>query len=421
MTSGGAPSQPAGPAKRRRILFLTPQLPHPPRQGTAIRNYNLIAQVAARHDVALLSFARDGQLDPGPLAQFCQPLVTVRVPVRPLPARLRTLLASSAPDMAHRLHSPAYASALRDTLASTSCDILQIEGIELAPYALLAREWLGERTPALVFDDHNAEYLLQKRAYQADIRHPRRWPAALYSLAQWRRLARFERHVCHVADAVLATSQADAQALRRLLPDLEPVIVPNGVDVARHHPDLPDSIPLEHPAVVFTGKMDYRPNVDAMLWFHGQVWPIVRAQSPKARLYVVGQSPHPRLSVLHRDPSTILTGYVDDILPYFGGADVYVAPLRIGGGTRLKVLEALAAGLPLVATQLGVEGIGLVPGEHAILADTPQAFAQAVLSLLRDPARGRTLGTAARRFVFAHYDWRQIALRLEPVYASLGR
>lgn len=418
MTPEGAPAQPSGPPRRRRILFLTPQLPYPPRQGTAIRNYNLIAQVAARHDVALLSFKRDPHARAGPLSRFCRPLATVPPPTRPLSARLRTLLASSAADMAHRLRSPAFAQALRELLASHVFDILQIEGIELAPYGLLVREWLGARAPALVFDDHNAEYLLQRRACETDLRNPRRWPTALYSLVQWRRLARFERRVCHQADAVLATSVADAQALRQLLPSLRPVVVPNGVDVARYHPDLPDSLPLEHPAVVFTGKMDYRPNVDAMLWFHQQVWPAVRAHVPEAWLYVVGQSPHPRLRALHHDPHTVLTRYVDDDLPYFGGADVYVAPLRIGGGTRLKVLQAMAAGRALVATRLGVEGIEVVSGQHALLADTPQAFAQAVASLLRDPARGRALGAAARQFVLAHYDWQEIAFRLEPVYAS---
>jgi len=322
--------------------------------------------------------------------------------------------------MARRLRSPTFAGALRELLTSHVFDILQIEGIELAPYGLLVREWLGARAPALIFDDHNAEYLLQRRACETDLRNPRRWPAALYSLAQWRRLARFERRVCREADAVLATSVADAQALSQLLPSLKPVVVPNGVDVARYHPDLPNSLPLEHPAVVFTGKMDYRANVDAMLWFHQQVWPAVRARVPEAWLYVVGQSPHPRLRALHRDPRTVLTGYVDDDLPYFGGADVYVAPLRIGGGTRLKVLQAMAAGRALVATRLGVEGIDVASGQHALLADTPRAFAQAVASLLRDPARGRALGAAARQFVLAHYDWQEIALRLEPVYASLG-
>ncbi len=409
--------------KRRRILFLTPQVPYPPEQGPAIRNYNLIVQVATRHDVALLSFAdeRNGATDAGPLQDLCAPLRIVPVPTRSMQNRLRTLLMTPSPDMAFRLFSQEYAAALQDLLARESFDIIQVEGIELARYGLMVRQWLKERAPAIVFDDHNAEYLLQRRSFETDLRHPKRWAAALYSLIQWRRLARFERTVCRLSDAVVAVSEADAQALNQLVAWLTPLVVPNGVDIARYTPDLADSLPLQHPAIVFTGKMDFRPNVDAMLWFHRHVWPLVRNDVPAAHLWVVGKSPHRHLRSLHDDPSVTVTGYVPDILPYFGGADVYVVPLRIGGGTRLKVLEAMSAGLPLVSTTLGVEGLGLVSGEHALLADAPSAFADAVISLLQNDQKCDALGKAARDFILDRYGWRRIAPLLEPLYASLPK
>lgn len=406
---------------RRRILFLTPQMPYPPEQGAAIRNYNLIVQVAAQHDVALLSFAQEIDQDAGPLAEICRPLVRVPMPPeRSARERLRALLTTDKPDMALRLYAPAYAQALRELLTREPFDIVQVEGLELACYLPLVRQWLGERAPRLILDEYNAEYLLQWRAFEADLRSLRRLPTTLYSLVQWRRLERFERTVCRQADRVLAVSEADAEALRRLVKGLDPVVVPNGVDTTRYHPGLPDSLPLEHPALLFTGKMDFRPNTDACLWFHRHVWPLVRART-QARLYIVGKNPPARLKPLWDDPSVTVSGYVPDILPYFGGADVYIAPLRIGGGTRLKVLEAMAAGLPLVSTTLGVEGIALSPGRHALLADTPVAFAEAILSLLADPERRQALGAAARQFVLEHYDWRLIAPRLAPVYASLER
>ncbi len=406
-------------ATRRRILFLTPQMPYPPEQGAAIRNYNLIVQVAAQHEVALLSFAQDASQDAGPLGGPCRPLVRVPMPPeRSAGERLRTLFTTGKPDMALRLYSPAYAQALRELLTTEAFDVVQVEGIELACYLPLVRQWMGARAPRLILDEYNAEYLLQQRAFETDLRSLRRFPTALYSLIQWRRLMRFERGVCRQADRVLAVSEADADVLRRLVGGLEPVVVPNGVDTLRYHPGLPDSLPLEHPALLFTGKMDFRPNTDACLWFHRHVWPLVRAGAHQARLYVVGKNPPPRLKPLLDDPSVTVSGYVSDILPYFGGADVYIAPLRIGGGTRLKVLEAMSAGLPLVSTTLGVEGVSLLPGEHALLADTRQAFAEAILSLLGDPARRQALGAAARQFVLEHYDWRLIVPRLAPVYAS---
>ncbi|HUV93701.1 MAG TPA: glycosyltransferase [Anaerolineae bacterium] len=449
MSPRPGPAAAADSIGKRRILFLTPQLPYPPEQGTAIRNYNLIKEISRRHRVALLSFTDGGHPrdNVGPLHTLCDPLVTVPTPRRSIGDRLRILLTTCAPDMARRLYSPAFAAALRELVDAEEFDIIQVEGIELAAYALMIRGWVDRRgpakhrgfdegngtdltkprsqdrrrhrRPALVFDDHNAEYLLQRRHFETDLGNPRRWPAALYSLIQWRRLRRFERQVCRQADAVLAVSEADAQALTRLLPGLEPAVIPNGVDLARHHPGLPDSLPLQHPAVLFTGKMDYRPNVDAMLWFHESVWPLIRAHLPQAHLYVVGKQPHPRLASLGQESGVTITGYVADILPYFGGADVYVVPLRVGGGTRLKVLEAMSAGLPLVSTTLGVEGVGLTPGQHALLSDTPQGFAHAVLALLRDPEHGRALGMAARRLVVNRYGWGHIVARLEPLYASL--
>lgn len=412
----------AAGAGRQRILFLTPQLPYPPEQGTAIRNYNLLRQVASRHEVALLSFdsregdgLRDHPSRVGPLSAFCRPLRVIPVPRRSPADRLRTLLTSSLPDMAFRLYAPAFVQALREIVSQERYDIVQIEGIELARYGLLLREWLGAAAPRVILDEHNAEYLLQRRAFETDLAHPGRWPAALYSLVQWSRLAHFERRACRAATAVAACSEADARALQALVPGLEVLVVPNGVDTERYQPGIPDSLPLQHPAIVFTGKMDFRPNVDGVLWFYERVWPTVRATVRDVRFYVVGQSPHQRLDPLRADPQVTITGYVPDILPYFGGADVYIVPLRIGGGTRLKVLEAMSSGLPIVSTTLGAEGIELTPGQHALLADEPEAFARAVLSVLQDRDRAH-LGLAAGQRAREVYDWRSIALRLEGLY-----
>jgi sugar transferase (PEP-CTERM/EpsH1 system associated) len=408
---------------KRSVLFLTPQLPYPPEQGTALRNFNLIAQIAQHHNVALLTFAERGvdRAQAGPLNEICSVLEIVPIPPRTTGDRLRTLLTTGEPDMARRLASGHFAGALRHMVRVHSFDVIQIEGIEMAPYGLMIRQWLGQRSPPIVFDDHNAEYVLQQRAFETDSRRVLRWPAALYSAIQWRRLERFERQICGRSDAVVAVSSDDARALRRLVHFLDPIVVPNGVDVARYHPGLPDSLSLERPSVLFTGKMDFRPNVDAMLWFHRKVWPAVRKQVPEARLYVVGKSPHPRLAALSDDPSVIVTGYVPDILPYFGGADACIVPLRVGGGTRLKVLEAMAAGVPLLSTTLGAEGIDLEPGEHALIADAPDDFAESLVQLLSDLRLARTMAAAARRLVEQKYDWKQIAPLLEPVYASLSR
>ncbi len=429
-----------------RILFLTPQLPYPPQQGTAMRNYGLMQGLSERHQVSLLSFIEPGQSleGAGPLLASCQRVETVPAPParRPLRRALHTFT-HRLPDMALRLASPAFAERLADWLAREAFDVVHVEGLEMAPYLdlLLDDSTPGGRQPAsaptlIVFDDHNCEYMLQKRYAQVDARIPRRWPGALYSSMQWRKLRPYEASVCRGAHHVLAVSQRDAEALKALVTGLDATVIPNGIDTDLYRPDqrsnqLTDQ-PTDHPpTLVFTGKMDFRPNVDAVTWFADAIWPRVRAEVPEAHFYVVGQRPHPRLDRLRGDPSLTLTGWVEveDMRAYIARATVYVAPLRMGSGTRLKLLEAMALGKAIVSTRLGAEGLvtfsdatprPVGDGRELVLVDDddPLAFADAVVALLRDPARRASLGAAARTFVKAHYDWRVIIPRLEALYAQ---
>ncbi|HIQ04824.1 MAG TPA: glycosyltransferase [Anaerolineae bacterium] len=409
--------------RRLRILMLTPQLPYPPHQGTSIRNYNLLAHLARHHDVELLSFLQPGDnlFSTSPLWQVCRWIETVPAPHRTLRQRVWTTLSSRWPDMALRLASLAMEARLEVLLTVGEYDVVQIEGIEMARYSHIVRRRARKDT-LLVFDDHNAEYLLQKRTFLTDLRHPRRWLGALYSLVQWQKLVHYEREMCRMADHVLAVSEADATALRQLLPDLSVIIVPNGVDVhyyADYKPATGTSTrPLAPHALVFTGKMDFRPNVDAVLWLSHEVLPLVQRQIPDAHFYVVGQKPHRRLRSLAHTSSITITGWVEDVRPYIAGAAVYVVPLRMGGGTRLKLLEAMAMGKAIVSTGLGAEGFDVTDGRELLLADEPAAFADAVVSLLRDPDWRSRLGQQASAFARAHYDWESIVPRLEALYSS---
>jgi sugar transferase (PEP-CTERM/EpsH1 system associated) len=408
-------------ADSKRILFLTPQLPFPPEQGGAIRNYHLIAQASTRYRIGILSLT-EGEPLPEHLAALravCDHVETVPAPVRTRGQRLRDLFTTREPDMARRLATDAYASALRRLLALEHYDIVQVEGMEMACYGLLIPDWPDAGAPAVVFDDLNAEFLLQRRACLTDLRRPRRWPQAAYSAIQSARLRRYERLVCERADATVAVSELDAEAIAGLAWSVTPLVVPNGVDTQGYRVDLPDILPLRHPNLVFTGKMDFRPNVDAMRWFCAEAWPEVRRNVPGVHLYIVGKQPHAEVQALAQDADITVTGYVPDILPYFGGADVYIVPLRVGGGTRLKVLEAMASGLAMVSTRLGAEGIDLTHGEHAMLADTPSDFAEATVRLLQDPALRQALGARARAQAEARYDWRQIVPRLYSLYERL--
>ena len=409
-----------------RILFLTPQLPYPPHQGTTIRNYNIIANLPPRHEIHLLSFVRSqDEIDAAtPLHQHCRSIEGIPAPRRSSLKRFLSLFLSPLPDMALRLPSVEFQARLATTMRRVPFDIVQIEGIEMAQaWMLEIGNWkldYGTGLPTSVFDDHNAEYVLQQRAFETDIRQPRRWIGALYSFIQWKKLSRYEALVCRLADRVVAVSEADKTALQRLVPGLKVTVVPNAVDVEYYtSADIRPS-PLPPRSLIFTGKMDFRPNVDAVLWFCQEVLPLVRRKLPDVRFYIVGQSPHRRVLRLADDPAVTITGYVDDARSYIASACVYVVPLRIGGGTRLKVLEAMAMGKPIVSTSLGCEGFeGLVPGRELSLADTPEEFAQRVIELLDDASRRERLGRAARRFVEERYDWRLIVPKLEQIYEKL--
>ena len=400
-----------------KLLLLTPQLPYPPHQGTTIRNYNLVRRLAERHEVHLLSFVLQAgeEQTAAPLAEACRSLCTVVAPQRSTRRRLASLLTSRLPDMALRLPSTEFHAELRVALEREDFDVVQVEGIEMAQYGLAWRR--PDRRPLWVFDDHNAEYVLQRRAFETDVRRPRRWPAAAYSWIQWRRLTAYERLACHQMDRVVVCSEADRAALQSIMPGLVATIIPNGVDSAYFRSDAArgePSLPLH--SLAFTGKMDFRPNIDAVVWFVREVWPAIRAQVPDARFYIVGQKPHLRVAALADEPGVTVTGAVDDVRPYIAGAAVYVVPLRIGGGTRLKILEAMAMGRPLVSTTIGCEGFPLTSGRQLVMADRPADFAAACVDLLRDPEKGAALGREGRQFVECQYDWASIVPLFDRVY-----
>ncbi|MGH2351944.1 MAG: glycosyltransferase, partial [Chloroflexota bacterium] len=407
-----------------KLLFVTPQLPWPPSQGTALRNFHLLKAAAGRHEVDLLSFAdltpwpaptagpltpnhsptrgegsptyhppprpakRAGKGSPttagppasvppsrvgrggrgvGPLSDLCRRIETVPVPRRPTTLRLRDLTLGWA-DMERRLWSPAFAARLAEMLRTGRYDAVQLEGFEVAGYLLgpaaLRAEAHGlapwqtinselatrnselprRQAPRLIFDDHNAEYRLQESAARIDRANPRRWVRAAYSALQARRLRAREALFCAAADACLAVSVEDAQALEVIVPGLGPTVVPNGVDVEA----MPAPRPGAEPSLFFSGKLDYRPNIDACEWLVERVLPRVRTRFPAARVVLAGRDPAPPVQRLARQGVEVTGALADDELARRRAeAWVYVVPMRMGSGVRFKVLEAMAAGVPL--------------------------------------------------------------------------
>lgn len=405
-----------------RLLFLTPQRPNRTRQGAAIRNWNLIAHLAQRHEVDLLTFGEAGgeeRVRPGSPDEPWRTIISVPAPRRTWRRRLRVLALSGRADMADRLWSPPFAARLREILRAGEYDIVQGEGIELARYLLLIRMARGGHAgPLLVFDDHNAEYVLQRRAAATDVRAFQHWPRAGYSLIQWRRLRAFERRALRACDLTVCVSEADAAALQALAPERPLVVAPNGVDTVYYARERVADRATPRFDLAFSGTLDYRPNIDAVGWFVEEVWPRLRARRPgqPLRLALIGRNPAPEVTRLVLRDGVVVTGSVADDRPYFAGATVYILPMRYGGGVRLKLLNALAMRCAVVATRAGCEGVPVRDDEHLLLADDAEAFAAAAGRLLDDADLRARLGAAGRALVEREYDWGAIVARLEAGY-----
>ena len=401
-----------------KILLLTPDIPYPSESGAAIRNWGIIKGLAqAGHELTLLSFSERAQdAASEPLRRRCQAVHALPLPRRSKASRLAALLASSRSDMEARLASDEFALKLRHLLRRETYDIVQFSGLELGGYLDLI---LTEKNEAsLVYDALNAEADLQRVIARVDRRLPKRWHAMLYSSIQARRLRAFEGRVCCAVDAVIAVSEEDREILSAYR-GAPITLMANGIHAADYAPKA--GAPQARHQLVFTGKMDYRPNVDAVEWFCQAVLPLARRQLPDLCLTVVGRNPHPRLRALQSSGDIELTGWVESVLPYLHGAALYVVPLRMGSGTRLKLLQAMAAGCAVVSTSIGAAGLNDEARRGIVIADTAAAFAQTVLELLNDHARRENMGALARQQAKKYYDWQALLPTLLELYARLGR
>ncbi len=396
-----------------KILFLAPYAPYPPRGGGQQRMYQMLRLVAEQHDVHLLTFVanRESAAALAPLRAFCT-VHTIQAPVHSIERRLRTLLTSTVPDMALRGSDEQFVQALRYLLESAQFDVVQAESIEMVQYGRLKSS--SERSPLWVYDAFNAEYLIQRRAFLTDIGSIRRMPVAAYSLIQWLKLRAYEQSLARRFDLALTVSLDDQAHLGRLAPGLASAVVPNGVDIEFFQAaDAPETEPM----VLFTGTLDYRPNIDAVSWFVREVWPVLHAKRPTLRFSVVGQRPTPELRELGRVPGVEIVGPVDDIRPWFGRSVIYVLPMRVGGGVRLKLLETWSMQVPCVTTTMGAEGVaGFVAGDHALIADDVQSFARQVERLLDDPLERLRIARAGRALVTERYEWRSIVAHMVEVW-----
>ncbi len=290
-------------------------------------------------------------------------------------------------------------------------DVVQFELAPMAGYAEACAS--NGECPVLCLDEHNIEYDIVRRTASGEVSALRR----AYSNIEWRKVRREERYAWSHLDGCTLTSARDQAMLLSDEPLAHTAVVPNGVDLSFFRPS-PLRAPDEAPSLLFFGAMDYFPNTDAMTFFLDEVFPLLLAKYPRLRVSIVGRKP-PESLVARQSPNVEVTGLVDDVRPWLDRADVVIAPLRIGGGTRLKILEAMSMGKAVVSTTLGAEGLAVVPERDLLIGDDGPGLAAQIGRALDDPELARRLGAAARAVVVAGYSWRRAVERLSSFHAEL--
>ena len=387
-----------------RILWLKTELLHPVDKGGKIRTYYMLKELKREHHVTYLTLD-DGTATADERAkatEYCHELICIPQARREkfTPGfyfELLLNLASPRPYAIKKYESAAMLSKITELEREQAFDLLVCDF--LAPAANVPR---ALNKPAVLFQ-HNVEAMIWKRHYEVQANPIKK----AYLYGQWQKMRRFEQEMCGRFDCVIAVSADDREQMKREYGAQAVFDVPTGVDTEFFRPS--GAIEAAKHGIVFTGSMDWLPNEDAIRYFMREIMPLIKKKVPDASLTVVGRNPPSSLVDLSKeDPSLVITGRVDDVRPYIERAAAYVVPLRIGGGTRLKIFEAMAMEKPVVSTTIGAEGLPLTDGVELLLADEPETFGDAVVKVLSDSSWASELGQRAAATVRQHHGWGQV-------------
>ncbi|MBM3154536.1 MAG: glycosyltransferase [Chloroflexi bacterium] len=387
-----------------RILILSLWNPYPPDLGAKLRNIALLQGWSRRHQVSLLTFSDEqGNLEASLKklhslcvdVQFISHSLVERALWRRIGNRLNAL-GSNCPIPVVLAHSHQMAQAARSALQHSTFDAVQIDS-----------PWMYQYVPAglhitRILNAYNIEFEVMKQRARVAA-NPLRRAAHQYDAAVFRR---YELAVMRRCQFILASSENDRQRVTELVHETQVVTVPNALNLEEYSWSAPDACLSK--TLVFTGTMSYPPNVDGVLYFYTSIYPLIQAQIPEVQLAIVGREPTTAIRGLARDPSIRVTGYVEDVKPLIRRSCVFIAPIRFGGGTRIKLLEAMALGVPVVTTNMAAEGLDVQDGRHVLIADNPATFAEKTILLLDDSNLRRRLAYEARQLVETRYSWRAV-------------
>jgi sugar transferase (PEP-CTERM/EpsH1 system associated) len=387
-----------------KILFLSHRFPYPPNDGAKVRAFHIVRHLSAKgHKVTVASLARSRQeADEGHgLAQYCDRYEMVRVDKAVQVARMISRLPTAAPSTMGFFYSAKLARRVREMLLREHFDFIFVYCSSMAQYVASARD-----TPKLLdFVDMDSQKWLDYARFKKNAL------AAGYWL-EGRKLERAERRLAPAFDLCTTVTRAECETLERYQTGVATDWFPNGVDCSYF---APTADPYDADAICFLGRMDYYPNQECMIDFCANVLPLVRARRPQAKLLIVGANPSRKVRKLGELPGVTVTGSVPDVRPFLRRSGAMVAPLNIARGTQNKILEAMAAGVPVVTSRIAAAGVDADPGEHFAVSSTPEEQAKAILSILGDPAERRRLAAAGRERMLSHHAWDRSMQRLDRI------
>ncbi len=396
-----------------RILTLISKFPWPLTDGAVIRDFNLLREAAKRHDVSLLCFLfqpTDREHFEA-LRPYCSKIVGIDL-VRP---KWRTLtnaaqsLVTADPFIIREYWRPEMARALEKFVDEERIDVVHSHFLHMSQYVAY------KRNAVFVHDAHNLEHILWQRMERTTTNPFKK--AFIHS--QYGKLVRLQQDVARASEKCVVLSDEDHAEYQRICPEADVTTVPNGADVEYWTPSETNGA-IEPSSILYFGNLSWPPQADAAVYIHDKILPLVRQRVPDVKFYIAGQNPPEAVKALAGD-GVIVTGFVPDMREYVARAAVIVMPLRAGAGTKHRVFQAMCMKKPVVCTSVAAEGIALTHGETALLADEPETFANATVSLLQDAALRQRLGERGRQLVLDRYDWRAIYERLEEAFQEAVR
>jgi len=391
-----------------KILQITPRLPYPLVDGGSIESYNTIKYLALRgHDITLISLVVERKKVPE-LEKYCK-LISIEKDTKNNFLGYIFNIFSNTPYTISKYLSNNIKKKIRELLKKSKFEIIVLNQLHTAHYGLFIKE---ELNLPVVLREQNVETIIMKRFYKNN----KNLFIKLYAYLQYKKLYKYESKICEIFDRCIMITKNDEKIMKEMNPNLKTNVIPAGVDTLYF---FPLKVREEAFSIVSVASMDWLPNVEGIKWFCDEVYPLIRKIIPNVKLYIVGKNPPNIIKKLNNRNNIIVTGYVKDVRDYLAKGQVFIVPLKTGGGMRIKILQALAMEKAVVSTSIGCEGIEVINGKNIYIANNEEKFAKKVVFLLNNKNERRKIGEEGIKLINKRYRWEKIVDDLEKEYKAI--